>query len=204
MHQVRKIPQPAPEPVALTDRAMDNLRFIRETMERSSAFTAVSGWGGVVIGVLAFFAGAFAMRQTSTEAWLAVWLGSAFVSMGIAGGATIVKARRADVPVLSGPGWKFLTSFLPSMLVGALITVVLFRAGQTDLMPGIWLMLYGTGVVSAGAFSVRIVPAMGVAFLIAGTLALFMPPAWGDAMMVAGFGGLHVIFGILIARRYGG
>lgn len=193
-----------PEPVALEVHAADNLRFIRETMERAGSFTAVPGWGGFAIGLTALAASFVAARQTRPNAWLATWLAEALVAVGIAAGATARKARAAKMPLLSGPGRKFALSFVPPLLVGALLTVVLFRAGYAAVLPGMWLLLYGTAVVTGGAFSVRVVPVMGLCFMLAGALALFSPASWGNWFMAAGFGALQIIFGLVIAKRYGG
>ena len=192
------------EPPALHARAMDNLRYIRETMERASSFTAVSGWGEVAIGVTALFATLIASQQRSAKAWLLTWAAEALVSLAVALLAMIWKARSARLPLLSGPGRKVALSLSPPLLVGALLTVVLFPAGMVSILPGMWLLLYGTGVVTGGAFSVRIVPVMGLCFMVLGTIALFGPPSWGNPMMAIGFGGLHIIFGVIIARRHGG
>jgi hypothetical protein len=183
---------------------MDNLRFIRETMEQAGSFTAISGWGEVAIGVSALGAAWLASRQPDRAHWLAVWVTEACLSFAIALYAIMRKAQQAKQPLVSGPARKFALSFSPPILVGALLTVVLFEAGMTSLLPGVWLLLYGTGVVTAGTFSVRIVPVMGLCFMALGALALWVPSAWGDACMAAGFGGLHMVFGTLIARRHGG
>jgi hypothetical protein len=114
------------------------------------------------------------------------------------------KARQANVPLLAGPGRKFALSFAPPMFTGAVLTVVLFHAGHVGAIPGVWLLLYGTGVVTGGSFSIRIVPLLGLCFMVLGTVALFCPAAWGNALLAAGFGGLHIIFGAIIARDYGG
>ncbi|HEX7048987.1 MAG TPA: hypothetical protein VF188_02145 [Longimicrobiales bacterium] len=198
------VPRADPEAAALHDRAMDNLRFIRRTMERAGAFTAVPGWGGVVIGVTALFAAALGARAPSDEAWLALWLGEAALSLAIAARAIHRKARAAHVPVLFGPGHKFLLSFSPPMLVGVLLTAVFYRADQVALLPGTWMLLYGAGITSAGTFSVPVVPVMGLCFMATGAAALFSPPPWANPLMAFGFGGLHVLFGLIIARRYGG
>ncbi len=193
-----------PEPVALDAHAADNLRYIRETMERAGSFTAVPGWGGVALGVTAVAATLVAARQTTPEQWLATWLVEAVLAIAIAGGAMVRKAKQAKMPLLSGPGRKFALSFAPPLLVGALLTAVLFRAGDVKVLPGMWLLLYGTAVVTGGAFSVRVVPVMGLCFMILGAAALFSPAAWGNAFMAAGFGGLQIIFGLAIAKKYGG
>jgi hypothetical protein len=195
------VPQP---PVALHDRAMDNLRFIRETMERASAFTGISGWGQVAIGVSALIATPLAALQPTFKAWLMVWLAEALISLLIAGWSIDRKARAAQLPLLGGPGRKVAFSLSPPLLVGALLTVVLYRAGLTNAIPGVWLLLYGTGVVTGGMFSVSIVPLMGICFMTLGAGALFLPPEVANWFLAAGFGGLHIIFGVIIARRYGG
>lgn len=192
------------EPPEMQARAMDNLRFIRETMERAGSFTAISGWGEVAVGVTALVAAWLAARQATPSAWLSVWMADAFVSAGMASWFTARKARAAKTPLLSEPGRKFVFSFSPTMLVGALLTVLFVQHGLTLRLPGVWLLLYGAAVITAGTFSVRIVPVMGAAFMALGVAALFTPPIWGNAMMAAGFGGLHILFGTLIARRHGG
>lgn len=189
---------------ALHARAMDNLAFIRDTMERAGSFTAVSGWGMVAVGITAIIAAVLASRQPTTREWLNVWLSAAFLAPLIQISAVVRKVRSARVPLLTGPGRKFLLSFSPPMLAGALLTVVFYRLGLTEVLPGVWLLLYGAAIVAGGAFSVQIVPVLGVCFMAAGALALFAPSAWSNWIMAASFGGLHIAFGIPIARRYGG
>jgi hypothetical protein len=204
MATVRPIREPNPEPIHLHDHAMDNLRYIRETMERAGSFTAVPGWGGVAMGVSAIAASWIAARQTNPTAWLGTWLteGALAIALGIL--AMQRKARAAGLPLWSAPARKFVFSFVPSLAVGAAMTIVLWNAGLVAVLPGLWLMLYGAGVITGGAFSVPVVPVMGVGFLAVGALALSSPPAWNDAWLGVGFGALHIVFGTVIARRYGG
>jgi hypothetical protein len=183
---------------------MDNLRYIRETMERASSFTAVPGWGQVAIGFSAIVATYVAAHQATARGWLGAWLAEAIISLLIAGWLMDRKARACGAPLLSGPGRKVAFSLSPPMVVGALLTVVMFRAGLITAIPGMWLLLYGTGVVTGGMFSVSIVPVMGICFMILGAAGLFTPAAWNNWLMAAGFGGLHIIFGTIIARKHGG
>jgi hypothetical protein len=195
---------PPAEPPALHARAMDNLAFIRDTMEAAGAFTAVSGWGMVAVGIIAGVAAVIASSQQSALTSLYVWLGAAVLASVVMLWAIVRKARKAHMPLLSGPGRKFVLSFSPPMFVGAILTIILYRATVIDAIPGMWMLLYGTAVVAGGAFSVKIVPVMGICFMLAGIVAVFSPVTWNDWIMAAAFGGLHIGFGIPIARRHGG
>lgn len=185
-------------------RAMDNLAYIRNTMEHAGAFTAVSGWGMVVVGVLAVAAALVASAQPTREGWLHVWLAASVAALVIQLWAMLAKARGSGVPLLSGPGRKFVLAVSPPIFVGAVLTVVLYPTGLSGLLPGVWLLLYGAAVIAGGAFSVEIVPVMGFCFLVSGVLALMTPLSWNDWILAASFGGLHIAFGVPIARRYGG
>jgi hypothetical protein len=195
---------PRPEPVQLHEHAMNNLRYIRRTLERAGEFTAVPGVGGMLMGSTALVAAWIAGPRTSAPRWLAVWLLEAVVALLIGIAASTLKSRRVRIPLLRGPGRKFVAGFTPAMLAGAVLTVVLLRQGMPAILPGVWLLLYGAAVVSGGAASVRVVPVMGACFMLAGALALFLPAASGDVLLAAGFGGVHVIFGAIIAVKYGG
>lgn len=183
---------------------MANLSFIRTTMERATSFTAVPGWGGVAMGGTALVAAALAAQQPTSAGWLAVWLGEAVVAAMIGGYAMARKARRAEGTMLSPPARRFLLSYAPPIAVGALLTLVLYRGGLPRALPGMWLLLYGTGVVTGGAFSVRVVPLMGLCFMALGTATIIAPEAWGNWMLALGFGVVHIVFGVIIARRHGG
>ena len=196
-------PRPS-NPPEIHARAMDNLKFIRETMEAAGTFTAVSGWGQVVIGLTAIAAALLASRMTDPAAWVLVWTGEAIFAGLIAVWFMYDKARSASLPLLSGSARKLLFSFTPVFVVGMVVTVAFMQRGMTALLPGIWMLLYGTAVVAAGAFSVRIVPVMGAAFIACGCAALFLPETWTTGLMIFGFGVLHMVFGFLIARRHGG
>jgi len=213
LHRIRRIGRVAPlswdrstpvsSPTAAPNPA-DDLRFIRDTMERSAAFTAVSGWGYVVLGFTAVAAAGLAARQLSAFGWLRVWLAEGLLAVAIGLLSCTWKANRRGLPLFSGPARKVAFGLAPPLVAGAFLTFLLFRAGLQSALPATWLLLYGAGIITGGAFSVTIVPVMGLCFMMVGGLAVLAPSAWGNWFLAGGFGGLHIVFGYLIARRHGG
>lgn len=193
-----------PEPIEIHARAIDNLRYIRRTMERAGSFTAVPGLGGMLMGSSALVAAWIAGPYASRSGWLAVWFIEALLAMGLGIAGAAVKSRRARLPLLSGPGRKFVAGFAPAMVAGAVLSAALFRAGVGAMLPGAWLLLYGAAVVAGGWASVRIVPLMGACFMAAGAAGLLWKPVPDDILLAAAFGGLHIVFGAIIAVKYGG
>lgn len=184
--------------------AESQLSFIRSTMERASCFTAVPGWGGVFMGITAILAAMAASQSQTFQQWILTWVGAAILGVCIGLVTVWRKAKKANIQMFSGTGRRFWISLSTPILVAVVLTFALLLRNQTMMLPGIWLLLYGTGVVTGGIFSVKIIPIMGCCFLVLGMVALFTPPGWGDVLMAVGFGGLHMLFGIIIARRYGG
>ena len=189
--------------VSIQDRAFDNLHFIRRTMQRASEFTAVPGWGGVAMGVTALIAAYISVQQPTRRTWLNVWFFEAVLAAAIGVVAVWHKSRASKSELLSGPAQKFLLSFSPSIVAGALITLFVYLSTTYAILPGVWLCCYGAAVISGGTFSVRVVPIMGICFMVLGAVA-FLVPAWDTYCLACGFGGLHIVFGMLIARKYGG
>jgi hypothetical protein len=191
-------------PHAISSRAADDLTFIRSAMERSSAFTAISGAGGMVTGVIGLIAAAAGARQASPERWLLIWLGAALVAIAVQLTAITVKARRVGLTLTGANARRFALGMAAPLAAGAAITYELWTVRNFTVMAPAWLLLYGAGVLAAGMFSVPVVRALGACFMAAGMAAVLTPPAWGDLWLAIGFGGLHVGFGAYIARNFGG
>ena len=204
-HRIRRFRRSSQPMVAESvPNVADDLRFIRDTMERSAAFTAVSGWGQVLLGFTAIAAAILAALQASSYVWLRIWLAEGLLAAATGLLACTWKANRVGLPLFSGPARKVALGLAPPLIAGAFLTFLLFRAGFVSALPATWLLLYGAGIMTGGAFSVRIVPVMGLCFMLLGGLAVLGPAAWGNWFLGAGFGGLHILFGLLIARRHGG
>jgi hypothetical protein len=193
-----------PPPRELSERAAENLSFIRSAMERAGPFTAVPGLGQVVTGVTAIAAAALASRRTTEGGWIAIWLAEAVLAVTISAVAIALKSRAEGIPVFAPPARRFAVGFLPPLFAGAALTLTLWAVGASGRLPGLWLLLFGTAVTTGGAFSIRIVRVMGLSFMALGGAALVAPERWGNLFMAAGFGGLLVGYGLVIAWRHGG
>jgi len=202
---IRKEHHQTNEPVNVGDKAIDNLRFIRETMERSTHFTAVPGYGGILMGVTAVAAAYIANVQADFRSWQTTWLIEAALAFVIGLFAMWQKSKISKTSLMSAPAKKFALGFFPPLICGVILTYALFRLGtDKDLVISVWLLLYGTAVVCGGMFSVKIVSIMGWIFILMGALAVFVPTMYSDGLMAFSFGILHIIFGVIIARKYGG
>jgi len=183
-------------------RALEDLHYIRRCLENAGSFTGVPGLGGMLVGLSALVATGVASVQVSNDAWVQVWIVEAFVALVIGVVFMIRKARFAGVSLARGPGLRFGLSLVPPALAAVAVTIALVQIGAYGVLPGLWLLLYGTSVITGGAFSVRIVSFMGASFMALGTVALFF--SMRDVFMGVGFGGLHIVFGWIIRRRHGG
>lgn len=189
---------------SLQAHAIDNLQFIRDAMSRASRFTAVPGWGGVVMGATALATAAAAAHARGPDEWTYWWLGEAAVAIVVAAVGIHRKARRLQLSLLDAPARRFALAYVPPLIAGAVLTLVFIGNGLTERLPGCWLLLYGVAITAGGTLSVRVVPLLGVLFMLLGAAAFAAPASYGDAFMAAGFGGLHILFGLIIARNYGG
>jgi hypothetical protein len=195
------------EPATVTsfgEHAEESLRFIRGAMERSSTFTAVPGLGGAGMGAIGLLAAIAAANQSSPARWLMVWLLAAAFALGIGVTAVLRKAARLGAPLNGAVGRRFAMSLAAPLVAGAALTWGVWMRNDWALMPPVWLLLYGTGLLAGGAFSVAAVRLLGAAFMALGVAALATPASWGNVWLGTGFGGLQLAFGLYIARRHGG
>jgi len=204
MSTTRPDPDELPPPLPLHEHAADDLRWIRSAIERAGAFTSISGWGEMAVGVTALAAAAIAPRDCTQDRWVAIWLGEALVAAAISVWSAVLKSQRLGMPLFGAPAQRFLLAFATPAAAGAVLTAALVRGHAFPLLPGTWRLLYGAAVAGGGAFSVGCVPAMGACFMVVGAAAAVTPASWANAWLALGFGLVHVVFGAWIARRHGG
>ena len=195
---------PANSPAVLADRATESLDFIRTTMERSAGFTALPGRGGVAMGVVGLAAASVSWAQPTPRAWLVVWVAAAALAAGIGLATMWLKARSAGIALWSAAGRRFAQAFIPALAAGAALTLAAAVEGREAHLPGTWLLLYGAAVIAAASASIRVLTAFGAALMTLGIAALALPLQWGTLCLGVGFGGLHMLFGVIVARNHGG
>lgn len=196
--------RPDSEPASISGHAADNLHYIRQAMERSSTFTAIPGVGGCVMGAFALAAALVASRQPAGDRWLLVWLATAAAAALVGLILMARKAKRAGATLAGANARRFALGMAAPFVAGAAITYELWVVRNFTVMAPTWLLLYGAGVLTGGIFSVPAVRLIGVCFMTLGILAIATPAEWGNLWLAAGFGGLHIGFGIYIARNHGG
>ncbi|MDQ2747120.1 MAG: hypothetical protein M3T96_07670 [Acidobacteriota bacterium] len=201
---IRKGVEVTSEPTNIGDRAFDNLRFIRETMERSAIFTSVPGYGGMLMGATAIGASVFAGQSANYRQWLIIWLTEAVLAFAVGFLTLWQKSKTTNASLNSAPARKFALCFAPPLVAAIILSALLYRLALFEFLPTVWLTLYGTAVVCGGVSSVKIVPIAGWCFIALGLISVFLPHGYGDLLMGLGFGGLHIIFGFVVARKYGG
>jgi hypothetical protein len=190
-------------PAAIESRALGTLAYIRASIESSSSMD-VPGMAGIVMGIIGVLAAVVVSLPRWAPHWLAIWLAAAVVAL-VLGGALVARqiARRGHARYL-GPVRKFLLCLCPALLAGAVLTLVLGTAGETRVIPGMWLLLYGCAVLSASTVTVagiaRLICMMGGLFVVLGLMTFALPVTAHTVMLGLGFGLLHIIFGFLIGR----
>jgi len=194
-------------PISIESRALGTIAYIRRSID-SSGSMAVPGMAGVVMGVIGIAATVVASVPRGAAHWLQIWLIAAAAAL-LFGGATMARqaADNGHARYL-GPLRKFLLCLCPALFAGAVLTGLLWNAHATHLIPGVWLSLYGCGVLSASTVTIartmRLISIMGVLFMLLGLLAFASPPQVHTAILGLGFGALHSIFGVLLGRvNYG-
>jgi hypothetical protein len=180
------------------EHAEGQLRVIRAAMERAGAFTAVPGWGGVLMGVVGIVAGVVAGRTHEPREWVLVWLVAAGVAVPVGVAALMHRAQTAGVDLAAGVARRFVLSLATPVAAGVVLSAALLQRESYDLLPTVWLTLYGTGVVLAGVFSIRLITVLGVSFMGLGAAAAFAPWWLATILVVAGFGGLHLLTGSIV------
>ncbi len=205
-------PEPEPMEQAPTYRSpQEDLAYIRRTLDAAGRLSSVSGRGLVLVGFLGL--GAVAVNALATGApWqagagtesLGVWAVCLVASFAVGVTSMDRKARRMGQRLWTPVLQKALWSYASAMVLGAVLSLAVLRAGRPELLPALWLGCYGAALTSTGVFSVSPVRWMGISFLVLSLIAALVPASAGLTMLAMGFGWLHIGFGAYIAWRHDG
>jgi hypothetical protein len=203
MSATPKRPRPI-EPTPIDSGALENLRYIRSTIEAAHTFTTVPGKGCIAMGLTALVAVGIESIPQMTPHWLGVWVGAAIVACGSALWFMEQKARAQGLSLRRAVARRFFMTLAPAFLAGAILTAALAGLVDREIMTGMWLLLYGTGLAACGLFAIQAVFTAGLAFMALGTATLWLPPGSAHIVLALGFGGIHLALGTNIVRHHGG
>ena len=192
------------EPTPIDSGAVENLRYIRSTIEAAHTFTTVPGKGCIAMGVTALVAVGIESLPQLGEFWLTIWVAAAAVACGSALWFMEQKARAQGLSLRRAVAKRFFMTLAPSFIAGAILTAALSSRVDRELITGMWLLLYGTGLATCGLFSIPAVCTAGLAFMALGTATLWLPPGSAHIVLALGFGGIHLALGTTIVRHHGG
>jgi hypothetical protein len=200
------------------DEAKIRMREIQRIMETATLYTLLPGAASIVGGMLVFvgcgvslwmlqsgdFKSIMELPSNRRAVFCLMWVAIAIVSVAVNAILTVRMARRRRISINARPAQVATFALSPCVVVAAVLSYQFFVVTGKSQPEGlryiapIWMMLYGTGVYTAGLFSVRPPRVLGLAFLAAGIAALFFFPEHGVLSVAASFGLLHVLFGVYV------
>ena len=189
------------------ERAEHTLETIRTLMDRSQRYEHLSGYSGLLAGGTALLGCAalgfnllpFGPRLDFAVVWSTVF------AVAFAGHLVITfgRARQRGEPVWSRQARTVLLAVLPSLGASVAITVLMGRLDRLDLLPALWLLLYGCGALATSFFAPRSIAWLGATCLTMGIISLVVLSGHAIMTMALGFGATHIAFGVsvLVAEK---
>jgi len=162
------------------EQALSEIHSIRNQVARGTEFRGYGPASIALSGVLAMVVAAAQAQwmtkhhKTDLTMWLAVWAGTAAVSVLLTGIETFARARRVHLGFAREMVQSAVEQFLPAMMVGFLLTVVMMRVAPQEcwMLPGLWQLIFSLGVFASCRFLPRQMFAVGVWYLAAGLFCL--------------------------------
>jgi hypothetical protein len=185
--------------VHLDSHALATLRYIRASMEGAASFV-VPGSAGIALGFIGIVAAGLSLAPALHEHWFEIWL-IASITAAAAGSVLLLReSSLRGLQLLGTPIRRFALCLLPSLTAGIVLTAVHWSSRNMHAIPGTWLLLYGCALISASTVTTRTIGLLGALFAALGLMAFILPDSLQMPMLGAGFGGLHIVFGIIIGR----
>jgi hypothetical protein len=186
--------------VSLDSHALATLRYIRSTINTAGS-VPVPGSAGLATGMIGLLAWILSSGALLRSYWLPVWIAAALIAAPTGGALVARQSARHGFTLLGTPVRNVLLCLLPCLFAGGVLTVVDLQLGNRHAIAGTWLLLYGCGLVSISAVTCRTIGYLGGCFTLLGCAAFFVPAEYHMGLLGAGFGGLHMLYGLLARRK---
>jgi len=194
----------ASEPTPIGAGAVENLRYIRDTIAAAGTFTTVPGKGCIGMGITALIASGLESIPRLAPSWLPIWVGAAIMACAVALFFMEEKAKAQGLSLRRAVARRFFMTLVPAFVAGGVLTAALVHEVGRNSITGLWLLLYGAGLAACGVFAIPAVLAAGLAFMALGTVALGLPASWAPGILALGFGGVHIVLGVIVLKDHGG
>jgi hypothetical protein len=189
-------------------QALAQVSEIHEHLARTETFrgyrSATIGFTGLVGVTAAILQASLLPRPAErVEAYLALWFGAAAINLAVVGVEIWSRARMAEMDFARRTTMFAVGQFLPALLVGGLLTLVIVTRANTSvwMLPGLWALVFSLGVFASCRLLPRAVAIVGAWYLVCGVLAL----AWGQGeaalspwIMGVAFGGGQILNAIIL------
>lgn len=197
----------------------EDLAVIRSLMEQSSRFISLSGWSGVFAGSYAIVAALIAFilfkengvtyfeatRQSYSSMLLMQLLSIGCITLVLAVSTgiylTVRKSKKRELPIWNAISKKLIINLFIPIVVGGVFCLALYIHSNMVLIAPATLIFYGLGLINASKYTFNDIRYLGYSELLLGLIALFFT-GYGLLFWTLGFGVMHIIYGILIQRKY--
>jgi len=199
------------------NEAAKHLATIRRIMESATRLTVLPGRAAILGGLLALAGcgvtywqmGSLDLAQINTLAaslrhrLICVWAAVAVLGIAMDVLMTVLTARKHGQRAWSRLAQMAAYTVGPGIAAGLFLTVALGMQGQWQMVPGVWMMLYGVALWMASVMSVRAPSVLGLVFFAAGALTIFWLSHVALLMVGLTFGVAHIVYGIYLLARFG-
>jgi len=202
------------------DEAKARMEEIQRIMERATLWTLLPGAAALVGGILVLagcavsvamirsldFAQMLSLTLNGQIVFCVMWFAIGLIGLVLEVALTARAAKRMELSPTVRSARVAAFSMTPSVIVAMVLTVKFLiplepRPEEIQYIVPVWMMLYGTGVYTAGLFSIRPPRVLGLAFICMGVAALLAFQEYGVVSAALSFGLLHIIFGLYILRK---
>ncbi len=203
------------------DKYIDDLKDIKDLMNRSSKFISLSGWSGISIGIVALIAAFIAHLKIKNwytlnsfdgiingkaidalkEDLLIIAAITLILSLGFGIIFTINKSKRINQKLWSKQSKTLLINLLIPLIIGGILCLLFIQKGNYGVVAPLTLLFYGLALINASSYTIGEIKSLGILNCILGLIGVYQIGI-GIILWGIGFGVLHIIYGILMKIKH--